>query len=294
MIAVLLAIAGAYGVYLLHTAVTFGWAGVAPGPARPRRRRRARDRLTDWLAQAGLREVRVSELGMAMALLALVGGGLAFALFGGAFPALVTGVFCATVPVASWRRQRDQRLDRAREAWPRMIEEIRLQTGSLGRAVPQALLEVGKRGPRELRAAFLAAEREWLISTDFARTCAVLKSQLADATADATCETLLVAHEVGGTDLDARLASLAEDRIQDLNGRKDARAQQAGVRFARRFVLVVPIGMALAGLSIGTGRTAYETPGGQVAVGAGILSVIGCWLWAGRLLLLPEEDRVFR
>jgi hypothetical protein len=32
------------------------------------------------------------------------------------------------------------------------------------------------------------------------------------------------------------------------------------VRFARRFVLIVPVGMAVAGLSIGTGRTAYETP----------------------------------
>src|SRR5206468_11126340 len=48
------------------------------------------------------------------------------------------------------------------------------------------------------------------------------------------------------------LAALAEDRTQDLQGRKDARAKQAGVRFARRFVLVVPLGMSLAGLSIGT------------------------------------------
>ena len=163
----------------------------------------------------------------------------------------------------------------------------------MGRSVPQALLDVGRRGPEELRPAFVAAEREWLISTDFARTCAVLKSGLADPTADATCETLLVAHEVGGTDLDRRLASLVEDRIQDLNGRKDARAKQAGVRFARRFVLAVPVGMALAGLSIGTGRAAYGTTGGQAAVGAGILSVIACWLWAGRLLRLPEEERVF-
>jgi len=291
--AVLFALAGAYGVYLLYTATTFGWAGLAPGPARRRDRIRARDRVTDWLAQAGLSDVRLSELAAVMAVLAAVGGGAAFALFGGIVPGLVTGAFAATIPVASWRHQREQRLHRAREAWPRMIEEIRLQTGSLGRSVPQALLDVGKRGPDELRTAFVAAEREWLISTDFARTCAVLKSRLADPTADATCETLLVAHEIGGTDLDRRLASLVEDRIQDLHGRKDARAKQAGVRFARRFVLAVPVGMALAGLSIGSGRTAYETAGGQAAVAAGILSVIGCWLWAGRLLRLPEEERVF-
>ena len=49
-----------------------------------------------------------------------------------------------------------------------MIEEIRILTGSLGRSVPQALFEVGRRGPEELRPAFEAATRHWLVSTDFA------------------------------------------------------------------------------------------------------------------------------
>lgn len=66
-----------------------------------------------------------------------------------------------------------------------------------------------------------------------------------------------------------------------------------GVRFARRFVLIVPIGMAVAGLSIGTGRSAYQTPTGQLAVVAGIAVMGACWVWAGRLMRLPEEDRVF-
>ena len=139
-----------------------------------------------------------------------------------------------------------------------MIEEIRLLTSSLGRSIPQALFEVGRRCPEELRPAFEAAHREWLLSTDFARTVDVLKAGLADPTADAACETLLVAHELGGSDLDRRLEALIEDRVQDTQGRKDATAKQAGVRFARRFVLIVPVGMALAGLSVGNGRAAYR------------------------------------
>ena len=145
------------------------------------------------------------------------------------------------------------------EAWPRLLEEIRILTSSLGRSIPQALFEVGRRAPEELRPAFAAAHREWLLSTDFARTLRVLKANLADPTADAVCETLLVAHEVGGTDLDRRLEALIDDRVQDTQGRKDARAKQAGARFARRFVLIVPAGMALAGMSVGTGRAAYQT-----------------------------------
>src|SRR5690606_27636242 len=179
------------------------------------------------------------------------------------------------------------------EAWPRMLEELRVRTSSLGRSIPQALFEVGRRAPEELRPAFLAAEREWSLSTDFERTIAVLKRELADATADAACETLLIAHEVGGSDLDRRLEALIEDRIQDAQGRKDARAKQAGARFARRFVLVVPAGMALVGLSVGTGREAYEGTFGQAVVTASIGMVVACWWWAGRIMAVPDEERVF-
>jgi tight adherence protein B len=169
-----------------------------------------------------------------------------------------------------------------------------LRAGSLGRSIPQALFEAGLRAPVEWKPAFLAAEREWLLTTDFARTTTLLKDRLADPTVDVVCETLAVAHEIGGSDLDSKLAELIEDRVLDLQGRKDAASRQAGVRFARRFVLLVPLGMAVAGLTIGTGRAAYETTGGQIAVVVGLLAVVACWAWSGRLMRLPEEPRVFR
>ena len=298
MLGLVLALLGAYGVFLVYTAFAFRWPGLGFGPSAIAKRTGAgaggmRTQLLEWMVQAGLDEVRPTEFATVMGVLFVAGSAVAFVLFGGLLPALVTGAFAASFPVASYRARRLRRRSEAREAWPRMIEEIRLLTGSLGRSIPQALLEVGRRGPAELRPAFAAAEREWLISTDFARTTSVLKARLADPTADAACETLLVAHEVGGSDVDRRLAALVEDRIQDLQGRKDAQAKQAGVRFARRFVLIVPLGMALAGLSIGTGREAYQTALGQVLVALGLFVVVGCWLWAGRLMQLPDEERVF-
>jgi tight adherence protein B len=161
------------------------------------------------------------------------------------------------------------------------------------RGDPQALFDVGERAPDDLQPAFDAARREWLLSTDFERTIAVLMARLADPTADAVCETLLVAHQIGGNDIDRCLTALIDDRILDLQGRKDAAARQAGARFARWFTLAVPLGMALVGLSIGTGRAAYATPAGQalVAVGLGLMAL--CWLWAGQILRMPSEHRVF-
>jgi tight adherence protein B len=290
--ALVLAVVGAYGVHLLYTAVALRWRGLGAGP-KVEKEAGGTSSMDNWLAQAGLEGIRPIEFAAVMAVLFVIGVALAYAVFGAPLPALALGAFAASFPVASYRSRRRERRALAQEAWPRMIEELRILTGSLGRSVPQALFEVGRRGPVEMRPAFEAAHREWLISTNFPRTLQVLKGRLADPTADATCETLLVAHELGGTDLDRRLVALIEDRIQDVQGRKDARAKQAGVRFARRFVLIVPFGMALAGMSVGTGRDAYRDPLGQLAVVIGIALVVVCWVWAGAIMRIPEEERVF-
>lgn len=292
MTAIALSVTAGYGIHLAWTAVALGWVGIAPGPVHPATAKHRRS-FRRWLVQAGLDDVEPREFAAVSTTMAIVGGLLAFGVFGSIGPSLLAAVFAGTFPAATFRNRRRSRRERAQEAWPRMIEEIRILTGAVGRSIPQALFEAGRRGPIELHRAFDAAHREWLITTDFSRTVAVLKARLADPTADATCETLLVAHEIGGADLDQRLEALAEDRIADLQGRKDARAQQSGVRFARRFVLIVPFGMALAGMSVGNGRAAYKEPQGQLVVVIAMLLVLACWAWAGRIMVIPDEERVF-
>jgi tight adherence protein B len=293
MTGVVLAMAAATGTYYLFTAVALGWRGLRIGPAPTRGvRTPARRRFADWLVQAGL-DVSVREFVAVTSVMAVVGVVAGLTLFGGPVPALAIGLCAGLSPVTSYRRRRRHRRAQAQEAWPRLLEEIRILTSGLGRSIPQALFEAGRGVPEGLRHGFDAAHREWLLSTDFPRAVAVLKASLADPTADAACETLLVAHEVGGSDLDRRLAALIDDRTLDVQGRKDARSRQAGVVFARRFVLLVPVGMALVGMSVGNGRAAYATGWGQVMVVLGVLAVAGCWFWAGRLLRLPEEQRVF-
>lgn len=265
----------------------------SPPGQRPSRSRRSRRSAAAWLNSAGLVGVSVSEFGVAVAAVALAGGGLAWLLFGGIVPAVFSAAFAGTFPVAGYRRRRHARAEAALDEWPRLLEEVRLRTGSLGRSIPQALFEAGRSAPEQWRPAFDRAEREWLLTVDFARTVAILKQRLGDPTADAVAETLLVAHEIGGTDLDSKLADLIEDRTADLQNRRDAASRLAGVRFARRFVLLVPLGMAVAGLTIGSGRQAYASAGGQLAVVAGLLAVALCWWWSGRLMRLPQSPRVF-
>lgn len=290
MTALLLAGIGGFGAYLMVTSLLFGWRGLRRSSRHTVRRRR---RIGDWLVQAGLADVKWSEVALLCVVLAAGVFLLAVAVFGGIGPAAVAALAAMSAPVLSSRTRRRRRMVAAQEAWPRLIEEIRVLTGSAGMSIPQALFHAGRRVPVELRGAFDAAQREWHLTTRFDRALAVLKSGLADPTADAACETLLVAHQVGGVDLDRRLIDLADDRLADVQGRKDARARQAGARFARIFVLVAPAGMALVGLGIGDGRAAYGTAAGQTLVVVAILVTLACWFWAGHIMRLPGERRVF-
>jgi tight adherence protein B len=289
----ILALAAGAGVYFLYTAVAMKQRTLV-GASLRNRKQRSSQRVDDWFAQAGIPQDKRRHVAVTIMAVGIAGSLFGWMLFGGAIAPLLVGAFAASFPANTYKQRRQRRRAEAADTWPRMIEEIRLLCGSLGRPVPQALLEVGKRGPEDMRSAFRHAEREWLISTDFARTTHVLKEHLADPTADIVCETLLLAHGIGGNDVDRRLAALAEDRQMDLHSRKDARAKQSGVKFARRFVLIVPLGMAFAGLSIGNGRAAYATTEGQLGVAAGLFTLAACWWWAGRLIRMPEEQRVFR
>jgi tight adherence protein B len=285
---VLLAAVAAVGTFLL----------VTPRPGRTRRRTTVpsvaelRERTELSLQRAGLDGVSPLQFAGTVLGVATVAALASTLVVGPGVGAVVIGCLAGAVPVAMWRGRRSAARQAAQEHWPRLIEELRVLTGPMGRPIPQALLEVGARGPVELRPAFAAAQREWNLTTDFERTVAILKDRLADPTADATCETLLVVHEVGG-DLDARLAALAEDRRRDLHGRKDAHAKLAGARTARLFVVLVPLGMAIAGANVGDGRDAYRSGWGQLLVVIGIGLVVACWTWAGRLMRLPVEERVF-
>jgi tight adherence protein B len=293
MINLLIGVIGSLGVFYLYTAFV-GWRGLRLLPKiggdSPEN---STTTAQDWLSQAGIIGVTIPEFLAVEATTTIVAGLLGYVIFGGLLPAIAIAVFAATAPIAAYRSRRIAMRSKAREAWPRLIEEVRVQTSSMGRSIPVALLDVGRRSPtKPMQLAFEEATREWALTTDFTRTVSVLKARLADASADTVCETLLVAHDLGGSDLDKRLRALLDDRMQDLEERRDAVSRQSGVRFARWFTLVVPIGMSLVGMTIGDGRDAYRTTTGQFSLLLAVVFTAACWIWASKIMVLPETDRV--
>ncbi len=289
MIACGLAILAGVGVYLL---ITNGKQELSFAQAARLRRERVTMMVRHRLFPPGTSQQSRRVVLIGGVALFVLGLGFGLFVFAGIIAGIIVGTTTAVIPLLVIRRNYFARLAEASNAWPRMIEDIRVRCTATGKPIPQALLEVGSEGPIEYRDAFHEARRIWEVTTNFPRTLAVLTGQLQDPTADIVCETLLIAHELGGNDLDRRLRALHDDRLSDADARKDATARLSGVRFARKFVIIVPIGMALAGISIGDGRAAYGTASGQIGVLLALGLLWGCWIWAGQLCRVPRERRV--
>ncbi|WP_419931802.1 type II secretion system F family protein [Candidatus Poriferisodalis sp.] len=271
--------AGAVGVWLISTPGRDAVSGT---------RRMPRAATTQLRAPA--QTLRTALAGVAAAAAGWTG---AWALFGGGVAPILVAVLGGAAPLcAATQRQRLRARDTWR-AWPRLLAEIRVLVAHRGQSIPAALFAAGIHAPAGMRPGFSDAARTWSLSTDFEASLRVLKASLADPTADAVCETLLAAHQIGGVRIDARLRALAEAAQAEAAARSDARAKQAGARFARSFVALVPAFMAVIGLSIGRGRQAYESADGQLLVAFSVLAVTGCWLWAGRIMAVPMRQRVF-
>ena len=246
-----------------------GWTGVGAGPRRARPTPAAGGSGTGWPRPASTTCSRVEFVGV-VGVLFVVGAALGFAIFGGA---AARRSCSAPSPPASRSRPTaagaGPGVRCAQEAWPRMIEEIRILTGALGRSIPQALFEVGRRGPVELQPAFAAAHREWLVSTDFARTVA-----RAEGRASPTRPPTPPARRCSSPTSSAAPTSTAASRRWSRTASRTCRAARTPGR--SRPACGSPAGSCSSsrsawrspGMSVGNGRAAYATPFGQLAVAA--------------------------
>src|SRR5688572_17623441 len=93
------AVLAAVGVFYLFTSLSLRWQGFGFGPALARTTPRRPSRTRDWLAQAGLGDVALSEFIGVVGALFVVGAAVGFLLFGGVVAPSVLAVFGATLPV---------------------------------------------------------------------------------------------------------------------------------------------------------------------------------------------------
>lgn len=245
------------------------------------------------LLLGGRKKPRATRKVVRSSLFALATGLLASGIFGVGPVALLAAALGASGAFAAAKRVAEQQKRLLREMWPQLLDTVRVDLTLTQVPLATALFVAAGRLPPPLAGRFVRAERIWANSVDFDRALAVLAHDCDDAFTDVVCESLRTIAKVPSRQIGRRLHAVASDLRTTVRYAKDAEATLAGARFARRFVVIVPVVMALVGVWVAEGRAAYQTAVGQLVGAVALVVMLGCWWWAGRLLQMPEPPRVF-
>ena len=210
------------GVALLLIVTSGGSARRRP-VARDRAGWRERTRLL--LVTAGVEQVTAVQFASVAAGCGIVAGLLLLALTSVPLLALAGGVAAGLAPRALLRsRARDHR-GLLRELWPDVVDNLASAVRA-GLSLPEALSQVGVRGPETLRPAFRRFGEDYRATGSFGACLDRLEEALSDPVADRVCETLRMAREVGGSDVGTVLRTLSAFLREDARTRAELEVRQ--------------------------------------------------------------------
>ncbi|HPB71374.1 MAG TPA: type II secretion system F family protein [Phycicoccus sp.] len=254
---------------------------------------RLRRRLQDEVIQSEIRGLSVPGLlGGCLLAFALVFL-LLYAVIGAAPIALSFALMAGWGPLALVRFRARRRRARLRELWPDAIDNVASGVRA-GLSLPEALGQLSRRGPAELRGAFGGFAEDYRLTGRFHDSLDLLKERLSDPVGDRLIESLRIAREVGGSDLGRLLRTLSVFLREDARTRSELEARQSWTVSAARLAVAAPWLVLLMLSTRPESVSAYSTVTGVMVLlfGAGV-SAFAYWAMV-RIGRLPEEERVLR
>jgi tight adherence protein B len=199
------------------------------GSRRPPKRARSgptfKQRMAEVLAQAGIDSVTPNQL-----LASSIGLSLTVFLMSAAVSrtlpiAVAFAAFAALAPVSLVRYRQRKRRTELRDLWPEAVDNLASAVRA-GLSLPEALTQLGVRGPEDLRRPFQRFGEDYRASGRFSDCLDRLKAGLADPTGDRIVESLRLARDVGGTDLGRLLRTLSAFLREDARTRAELETRQ--------------------------------------------------------------------
>ena len=229
-----------------------------------------------------------ASLGLGLVTLVLVLGTSGVPIIGVAF-----GFFASLLPLSLVRRRRAQRSVELREIWPEAVDNLASAVRA-GLSLPEALTQLGVRGPEQLRGPFRRFGEDYRATGRFAECLDTLKAALADPVGDRVVEALRMAREVGGNDLGRLLRTLSTFLREDARTRAELETRQGWTVNAARLALGAPWALLLLLSTQPSAVAAYNQPAGAVVllIGGGV-SFLAYRVMLG-IAKLPVERRVLK
>lgn len=204
---------------------------------------------------------------------------------------LAFGAGAAYLPVAFVRSRARRRRRELAEVWPEAVDHLASAVRA-GLSLPEALAQLGERGPEPLRPAFDAFARDYMVTGRFGDCLDRLKDTLADPAADRVVEALRIARDVGGGDLGRMLRTLSRFLREDARTRAELESRQAWVVNGARLAAAAPWAVLLV-LSFQPEVIArYQSPAGTAVIVVGAAVCLVAYRLMVRLGRLPDEPRV--
>lgn len=268
-----------------------GWTVSEPGWRLPRRGSRRAGRLADLLARAGVEGVTPAQVVLLCAVAFVLAAFVMLAASGVAAIGLIFGLMAGSLPIGVLRGRAARRVREHAALWPDAVDNLSSAVRA-GLSLPEALMQLGERGPEGLRAAFHQYGRDYQATGRFHDSLDLLKGRLADPVGDRVIEALRIAREVGGGDLGRVLRSLSGFLRDDLRTRGELESRQSWTVNGARLAVAAPWAVLMFMCLQEDVVRRFATPAGLVVLGSGaVLCVVAyrLMIWIGRL---PTEKRI--
>ena len=272
-------------------AVLIAAAFVAPRARPQRRSAKTPGRFAQLLAQSGVDGVSPGQLvGVCLGSFTIAAF-VMLAVSGVAAIGLVFGLLAASLPIVVLRGRASRRLREHAAVWPDAVDNLSSAVRA-GLSLPEALMQLGERGPEGLRGPFTQFGRDYQATGRFHESLDLLKARLADPVGDRVVEALRIAREVGGGDLGRMLRSLSGFLRDDLRTRGELESRQSWTVNGARLAVGAPWAV-LAFMSLqGDVIHRFATTTGLIVLGVGAVLCVTAYrlmMWIGRL---PTERRI--
>ena len=248
-------------------------------------------RLRQLIDQSGIPRATVPSLLGACAAGALFVGVAALLVTAVPMAAFIAGGVAAYLPIVLLRRRAAARQRALRSAWPDAVDAL-VSAVRAGMSLPEAVGQLGHRGPEPLRPSFRLFEREYRATGSFLASLDVLQESLSDPVADRVLASLRIAREVGGSDLGMVLRTLSALLREDARTRGEIESRQSWTVSAAKLAVAAPwITLALLCSRPEAAKAYASLTGALVLLVAAVMSFTAyrVMLLIGRL---PTEPRL--
>ncbi|MHC6230431.1 type II secretion system F family protein [Arthrobacter sp. MMS24-T111] len=257
------------------------------------RRQRKPGRLSNLLVAAGIEKVSARGLVGTCLGLGLFTALVFFALSRSWPIAGCFGLFGSWLPVTLLRWRARKRSALLRQLWPDVVDHVRSAIRA-GLPLPEALIQLGDKGPEELRPLFREFGADYRAGGQFDGSLNKLKHRLADPVADRIVEALRLTREVGGSDLGRLLGTLGEFLRESARTRSELEARQSWTINAARLAVAAPWIVMVLLATRPEAIQAYNTPMGVAVLLGGLVVSLICYTVMLKIGALPQDERVLR